>query len=95
MDGEEDYDEDFEEERSFDLSNARRRSGRRGGKGDDPRQRPRRNLPPACEYDGNVEDPKIFKRYKALVENWVLIAKTIIGPESGSKIVRGAERQGC
>ncbi|CAK0847483.1 unnamed protein product [Prorocentrum cordatum] len=28
-----------------------------------------------------MEDPKIFRRYKAQVENWVLIAKNIIGPE--------------
>eukprot|EP00959_Pyramimonas_sp_CCMP1952_P189743 3969278-Pyramimonas_sp.AAC.1 len=48
--------------------------GGKRGKGrdphDDPRSRPRGNLPPPPEFDGDMEDPKIFRRYKAQVENW-------------------------
>ncbi|CAK0890229.1 unnamed protein product, partial [Prorocentrum cordatum] len=60
------------------------------GKGDDPRNRPGGNLPPPPEFNGDVEDPKVYRRYKAQVENWVLIAKNIIEPEEMGPRLFGA-----
>ncbi|CAK0805200.1 unnamed protein product [Prorocentrum cordatum] len=50
-------------------------------KGQDPLNRPRGNLPPPPEFSGELDDPTVFKCYKALVDNWVFIAENIIGPE--------------